>query len=156
MFQDGAIVNTLHRALYEAERLRERMVIIDCLAFVALMAGENLSTLPNQSSTLFPNVSSHTVYTDVGPSPHPLYLVRQDRGATYFAHAIHPAHTISGENYLHKLGVGPVAMSTLTDAATMYHSQIAVSMPTSSTTQGRIRPLLGLPGAFYLHDKDYG
>ncbi|MDB5162056.1 MAG: hypothetical protein JWM52_564 [Candidatus Saccharibacteria bacterium] len=128
-FQDEEIPDRLHRALSDAERLQERIVVIDCLAFTALMSGENLSVLPNASGTSFPPVERNYFDPKTGPSEHPLYLIRRDGGAMSYVHAVYPAHTTLNELYVHKMGSGPVMLSSLQDASTMYGSRSADSMP---------------------------
>ena len=129
-FVDPSIPNRLHRTLYEIDRLTQRQIVVDCLAFVAMMAGENLSVLPNSSGTKFPDVERNWYDPESGPSEDPLYLLRREGGDMNYVHAIYPAHLLEAENYLHKLNIGPVIMSDFRSASAMYKSRSADKMPT--------------------------
>lgn len=117
-FQDELIPERVQRYLIESRRLWRRRISNDCVAFVALM---NSIELTDRNHNPFKNfdttISIDTSHIDL-EDENPLVLVQGFHdGVKIPRHIVLPAHHLSGQSYLHKLGdKGPVCMSDLNNS----------------------------------------
>jgi len=121
-FIDNTIPERLGRYLIEAEGLRRRRIVNDCIAFVALMNSVRLEMPQHNPYREFDG----TTFVDpwhINPvDDMPLVLANGFHdGVRLPRHIVLPAHLSTKQNYLHKLGDdGPLCMSNLQDALAMF------------------------------------
>jgi hypothetical protein len=131
-FKDESLHEKLHHAIIVGEKLRARLAIIDCLAFIALMQGSSLGK-PNRNG-LFPlhpiseprHILSDDIENDLPVNIGNSYHNNQVR----YVHSLYPAHLPDHALYIQKLGDNePISLSTLDQAHFMRSTTIAHPMP---------------------------
>jgi hypothetical protein len=120
-FVDETMPEQIHRAVVERSRMPRNY--LDCLAFVALMAG----ALPvRQRYWRYPDIvvgrgNSFVAAADTPEQPVDIGRMCLDQ-EVQFTHSLYPAHTFEGPLYVQKLGKGPIVLSGLDTAQALYRS----------------------------------
>jgi hypothetical protein len=132
-FLDSSIPERLGVYLASVRKLRRKRIANSCVAFAAIMNSVEIKEIERNPFRDYDEDSRLDEQTDSIANTVPIVLAQGFHdGLRIPRHVVLPAHTAAGPNYLHKLGDrGPLCMSNLEDALTMFGCQFAFPVPES-------------------------
>lgn len=134
--RDESLPERTLQAFHEAAQLQRRRITIDCIGFVALLSGHDFDQYPDGAYLTLPRIGGrsydpqHDRFSDS-----PVNLRREFDDEAWYVHSMYPAHTPDAPLYIHKLGDGPLSLSSLEAAQHMYGTEAADIMPELKITQ---------------------